>query len=58
MGLFATRRIKEGQVILEEYPLTTRKGGMRLSEFRVNLNPFIDEETKAKILNLSDPRIT
>ena len=33
-GLFATRRIKEGQVVLEEYPLITVNRGMSFLEFQ------------------------
>ena len=31
-GLFATRKIKEGQVILEEYPLLTFRDRLNLNE--------------------------
>ena len=55
MGVFATRKIKEGQVILQEYPLITYIVGMSLNEFQTNLYPFIDNDTKAKILKFSDP---
>ena len=54
-GLFATRRIKEGQVILEEYPLLVLREGMSISEFRSDYFPSIDEETKSKIFKLNDP---
>ena len=55
-GLFATRKIKEGQVIIDEYPLLTlRAGGMSFSEFKTKHFPRIDENTKAKILQLHDP---
>ena len=52
-GLFATRKIKEGLVILEEYPLFTLKDGS-LTEIQAKY-PTIDEETKAKILEFNDP---
>ena len=54
-GLFATRRIKEGQIILEEYPLLTYKDGTSLKEFKANHYPTIDEDTKRMILQLNDP---
>ena len=53
-GLFATRKIKEGQVILEEYPLLVLRKGIGLSEFQGIHYPNLDEETKAKILELFD----
>ena len=49
-GLFATRRIKEGQIILEEYPLITVSGTLSFDKF-----PNIDDDIKAKILQLRDP---
>ena len=54
-GLFATRRIKEGQLILEEYPLIALREGFCLKDFEATHFPGIDEETKAKILQLNDP---
>ena len=54
-GLFATRKIKEGQIILEEYPLITISDGMSSSQFEAKYYPNIDDETKAKILQLYDP---
>ena len=54
-GLFATRKIKEGQVILEEYPLISLRFDMSLRELMIRHYPNIDEETKAKILELNDP---
>ena len=54
-GLFTTRKIKEGQIILEEYPLLILRNGISLNEFQANLYPGIDKETKAKILKLNDP---
>ena len=54
-GLFATRKIKEGQVILEEYPLLTISDGVSTTEFQDKYYPNIDEETKAKILQMYDP---
>lgn len=55
-GLFATRKIKEGQIILDEYPLlTVNDGTMSFSKFRACYYPNIDAETKAKILKLNDP---
>ena len=54
-GLFATRKIKEGQVILEEYPLFTRINGMNPEEFQAHHYPFMDDDTKGKILQRHDP---
>ena len=54
-GLFATRKIKEGQLILEEYPLLTLRKGTSVFEFQVIHYPYIDEETKEMILKLRDP---
>ena len=54
-GLFATRRIKEGQILLDEYPLLINKGSMSQREFENNSYPYIDAASKAKILNLHDP---
>ena len=55
-GLFATRKIKAGQVILEEYPLmTVSGGGMSVGEFRDKYYPNLSEEIKAEILQLNDP---
>ena len=54
-GLFATRKIKEGQIILDEYPLLTSSGKMSFYAFMVTLYPKIDESTKAKILEIRDP---
>ena len=51
-GLFATRRIKEGQIILEEYPLLAQSACPFLE---ANPFPNIDADTKAKILQLHDP---
>ena len=61
-GLFASRRIKEGRIILDEYPLFTLSLGvdigmdlLSLLEFRTKYFPNIDEQTKATILKLDDP---
>ena len=54
-GLFATRKIKEGQVIIEEYPLLTLGGEWSLEQFGADCFPNIEEETKAEILQLHDP---
>ena len=54
-GLFTTRKIKEGQIILEEYPLLTCSDRESFYEILVNNYPGLDENTKAKILNLNDP---
>ena len=51
-GLFATRKIKEGQIILDEYPLFIFQEGLKFSEFRTNHYPNIGEETKGKMLKL------
>ena len=56
-GLFATRKIKEGQIILEEYPLfrlTEAMFPMSLDAFETNHFPNMDEDTRAKILKLKD----
>ena len=53
-GLFATRKIKEGQIILEEYPLLTMPGKITPNEFLTKYFPKIDHEKKAKILKLHD----
>merc|ERR1719219_2655141 len=48
-GLFATRKIKEGQVILEEYPLFTITEAMRpmsIEAFETNHFPYMDEDTR------------
>ena len=52
-GLFTTNRIKEGQVILEEYPLFTWNVGMSFNEFKTTHFPKIDANTKAKIFKLN-----
>ena len=49
-GLFATRKIKEGEVILEEYPFFTVSKESFVSRLACLLG-----ETKAKILQLHDP---
>ena len=56
-GLFATRRIKAGEVILEEYPLLTRDG-LSLILYGAMDYDNIDEDTKTKILQLHDPAET
>ena len=51
-GLFAIRKIKDGQIILEEYPLLT----FTVRDFHTSTYfPNMDEETKAKILQINDP---
>ena len=56
-GWFATRKIKMGQIILEELPLLTMPGSkiMNFDEFKTKYYPNIDENTKVKILKLHDP---
>ena len=54
-GLFATRRIKEGQVILEEHPLFKYNDPMSLYEFKTFHYPHMDDKTKSMILQLHDP---
>ena len=54
-GFFATRKIKKGQIILEEYPLLVLEQGPSLPAFQNKVYPNIDEETKSKILQLFDP---
>ena len=58
-GLFATRRIVPGKIILEERPLLTldeeTDGRMSFDTFKTHHYPNIDDETKAKILQLYDP---
>ena len=51
-GMFATRKIKEGKVIVEEYPLIIFSGTISDDDFTADQ---LDEETKAKILELHDP---
>jgi hypothetical protein len=53
-GLFATRRIKAGDIILEDYPLLTRDGLSLICYGAMDYDK-IDEDTKAKILQLHDP---
>ena len=59
-GLFATRKINPGKIILEEGPLLTMKD--TIVSTRVSLDvferfylPTIDGQTKARILQLHDP---
>ena len=40
-GLFATRKIKEGQLILEEFPLLTFNIDISINEFQCFYYPFI-----------------
>ena len=56
-GLFATRSITEGEVILEETPLHTEPQHKITSffEFKKNVFPNLRPEAKAKILQLHDP---
>ena len=54
-GLFATRKIKEGQIILEEYPFHILRATMSLDEFKTIHYPNIADDTKARILELHDP---
>ena len=54
-GLFATRRITEGQVILEELPLFKYIDPMSLYEFKTFHYPHMDDKTKSMILQLHDP---
>jgi len=51
-GLFATRKITPGKIILEEKPLFTIENTL-LVEWNIFLK--IDEDTKASILQLHDP---
>ena len=46
-----------GQIILEELPLLTMPGSKMLTfdEFKTKFYPEIEENTKAKILQLHDP---
>lgn len=53
-GVFASRKLNEGQVIIDEYPLLTLSGAISVAKFEADHYPFIDEETKAKILTLHD----
>ena len=53
-GLFATRKIIPGKIILEERPLLTLDKGDQFS-FMSSHYPNIDVVTKAKILKLFDP---
>ena len=54
-GLFATRKITEGEIISDEYPLITLKAAVSLDDFRENIYPNIDQVTKTQILQLNDP---
>ena len=56
-GLFATRNIKEGQIIIDEYPFLSLNMGPETNYvyFKSNIYPTLNEETKQKILNMSDP---
>ena len=57
-GLFATRKIKAGGIILEELPLLTTENAMWgyfLNKFKTTQYPNIDEDTKSLILQLHDP---
>ena len=54
-GLFATRKIKEGQIIIDEYPLLINSSRMHPIEFMPELYPYIDEKIKAEILQFHDP---
>ena len=58
-GLFATRSIKAGDVIMEEYPLITLDEDVLLeinpTKFKKNEYLNIDKDSKAKILKLHDP---
>ena len=55
-GLFATRKIMPGKIILEERPLLTMEGtSVSLDVFERNYIPTIDGKTKASILQLHDP---
>ena len=54
-GLFATRKINEGQIISDEFPLVKLMVDVSLDEFKADIYPNIDQETKAKILQLNDP---
>ena len=51
-GLFATRKITPGMIILEEKPLFTIEN---TQEVELSIFHRIDEETKASILQLHDP---
>ena len=44
---------KEGQIILEEYPLLTLRVRISLCEFKTNHFPNIGEDIKAKILQFN-----
>ena len=54
-GLFATRQINPGEIILEERPLLSLTSDTTLYMFLTGKYPTIDEETRARILQLPDP---
>ena len=57
-GLVATRKIKAGEIILEELPLLTTEDarwGLFLNKFKTTRYPTIEEDTKSLILKLHDP---
>ena len=54
-GLFATKTIKPGQIILDEYPLLVLENGMDFVTFGGIYYPQLDQVTKSKILRLHDP---
>ena len=51
-GQFATRKIKEGEIIMDEHPFLTLKIGTDFGEFKTKYYPYIDDETKAKVFKL------
>ena len=54
-GVFATRKIKPGQLIMEEMPILSYPYGIDAATFKRTVFPKITPETKEKILNLHDP---
>ena len=48
-GLFATRKIKEGEMILEEYPLLTVRDKIGVDKFRTDNFPNFDENIVLKV---------
>ena len=54
-GLFATRKIKEGQVILEEDPLIIFRRGRSVAEFANHHYWKLNKDTKDQILRMHDP---
>ena len=55
LGVFATRKIRNGEIIMEELPILLLRDGLSGNEFMTDHFPNISEETKSKIFKLRDP---